>query len=1271
MNKKRKNRKKKLILSFVLLIILVGFNGIMIVYGGGEVQDNSAPAVPSGGRPISDCTTGNTAMRDSVRFFGVRVALVDNDGNNLGRISDIWHHDNIYAQKWLWHSKINTYNGNQNLKKDLTGAEVVTGVETATSMWKLLMEVYNGNIFWNTTVETYFPHFYVGIEFTGNDSWGGLQGKIQTMKTKWQQKYDAGEWSEVEETLKKLFQVDSIDYANSFIQFEPLEMLTMWKCNKFDVAKHLIYYGTPSELVNVTKWYGATATSPSPQERFFEKYGTGIRIESGKDHPTPYSETSSASIDFDTFKSSVGTNGYAVSHIWLKDFFNGEDCDTLVEIINENETDYPADSAAYHAAITAVREGDASVDIKDKDGNIHHAVDGETYNDNRENFWMFQDNYTKRTDSRDSKPKKAQCNIREVNCNTAVKNINNYGSHYTPPANIGSQEYKDAIKEISEGKWFYYASTIEGGEEVWDYFLIDQAYPIAIYKGLDPAVYGDSKASCDADTKNCEEALEYIHSNKSIFGNTNTHEYHETIKAVREGTWEYEETDPTTGATKILRIDRAYPEHNLLLEANYGNGEAECDSKDDSIECPGKPPIKNVDPCETGVSQYMDSSDKDNWLKCGIAYVEGETYSSENTGHVATDATSSFENNVVGNKEYCRIFCYEEVTTEFPTQVTGVKAGQVFFWGQLPKDDGIFGTVNITKRCSTREQDHDGESGEGYLFKKWEKDYKENEQKMVENQLKKGAYEEAMKDENITKQSSNKVCAYPLTPTGLCPFNTYNWQCTVKTSSGLVSHDPTSGEEGTWIGSLSASKDATKTGSCTMCTETDACNNATQLLKNELNNEKATFEAAVNEAITEEKKLLEAIEQCTSNLKYEYKTMVYFTFKEPMNAKYDPHERHDWVYNQKFESEPSAEDGYNQDNVDKSSHCTPTTVYTYSCSGSGADADCTASPKEVLDCTQVTWEIIGSWTYKYTNSPQLEWWSLKKGNKLVNTEHKDTAIGDEYYYSLGFGLPTALVLPNGTYGDLKAYVIHLGDNGEITDADETVYKLPEDTHFDPIADSVTVPEIGDTGKGFEYECTYEVENEIFGYDCKYNGGVLSSNSPEYCDPTEDDDPNGELIGIDVAYRLVSLLNPGDDISKAFPGQDGSGIRRKGSNWQDVEGIIPDILRADVYQQDRNGQPNLAMYEIFLDVRTITEIRKENKTLGDKAYGSFDNVECYGDGDKKYCASEFLSKLHNGGYGNQLEGTCLTTSDTAGRAQDVYSSGCNGSYSFNFSWERVN
>jgi len=84
-----KKKNKKLLLSLFLLIILVGFNGIMIVNGGTGVGESGLP----GGSPSysNDCKLNCSIYSWD---YGARVSLVDENGNQVGSTTvDYWNRD--------------------------------------------------------------------------------------------------------------------------------------------------------------------------------------------------------------------------------------------------------------------------------------------------------------------------------------------------------------------------------------------------------------------------------------------------------------------------------------------------------------------------------------------------------------------------------------------------------------------------------------------------------------------------------------------------------------------------------------------------------------------------------------------------------------------------------------------------------------------------------------------------------------------------------------------------------------------------------------------------------------------------------------------------------------------------------------------------------------------------------------------------------------------------------------------------------------------------
>lgn len=759
--------------------------------------------------------------------------------------------------------------------------------------------------------------------------------------------------------------------------------------------------------------------------------------------------------------------------------------------------------------------------------------------------------------------------------------------------------------------------------------------------GITQIFFGDF-VNIENKSDKCEDMVKYIHDNPSKYSGT---EYDKAIAEVRDGTFNYTDGD---GNKHILRG----PQNFQLLDptiykdlSKNPSGKAACEGITEAT-CPAD---TFIDDCskETGTSYFKDNIMPECWLINEIAYSTpiGQSYSSENTGHLAVEDTNG---GIVGNAEYCELFCYEEVVTSFPTAVNEVKASQTFVWGL---EDGTFGNIKIKKYCSNQSY----KKGEqGYRFEEWEEDFKDNQKKQISNFLE-WKYNEASNGK-ITTGTSGRCCI------GSCGTKK-NPRCCSRPTRYYARKTPTSGSHSdSWIGTIGEASD--NSHYATSCSSASAAKAAVTIAT-------GGYQSAYTEAKNNEQPLLVKIRQCTNNIKYVYETIVTFIFSEPVNSVYGLNSRAfsgEW----ELEIDPEKEEGYNKDNVNKST-CTPKTVYSYNCSGSGESASCTPITEIVLDCKQVTWDIEGEYIYSYPTE-EFQWFSDKRDSTLVNKKNKPS--GDEaYFYSIGFGLPTAFSLTNGKY-EMAVVVGNLGDH------EGQNYSL-ENGHFAPVSDIIRNVEINnntisiDEVHGFEYKCTYNVENEIFGYDCVYEGNNLTGNSPAYCDEKKDNDSNGNLKGIDVAYRIVSLLNEKDELEKAFPGIDSSG-RNIGDNWNKI-GIdeIYKILDDDVYE-------SLAMYEIMLDINAIRYIRKSNNEYfenGKDPYTSFvdennhQKVYCKSkgaNGEYKYCASEFLTELNTSSSLNyNLMGTCLPSGmGTEERAQHELDDECSNTYVYpEINWVR--
>ena len=825
-----------------------------------------------------------------------------------------------------------------------------------------------------------------------------------------------------------------------------------------------------------------------------------------------------------------------------------------------------------------------------------------------------------------------------LNCPEAVAYIN---EKYT----VGTSAYREQITKVINGTFSY----VDGsGVE----YKIDRAYPEVdnLYEENYSKLPG-GKAACEPNTKislDCEAAVNYVNSNQVKYPSGSA-AYHEAIAQIRNGTFEYEVIN-SQGTLTITRVDRAYPEFQMLVKETYmkKGGKAACEP----VVCDFTGSDVSIDDCVTGKTFFGDIDDDGAWLICEIAFSDGNReYSSDNTGHEAVESTNG---GIVGNAEYCELFCYEEVETQFPTNVLNVKAGQTFTWGT---SDGTFGNVSFRKKCSNQSYI---KGKQGYRFEEWEEDYRNNETAMIRYYMQKASHEKQL-DIIRTSSSGKYTSCWKCSTCHSKDGGSYSCNCRYTCRYRYKGTATSSGQShtyshGAYVGTVTGSVGSQSYSTGYSYTTSSAAKAAAKAgLESKLRSLANSKYSSYSSKKTSEGKLLEKIRQCYNNLKYVFKTTVQFTFSEPVNKAYGPNSR-----NFEFDDDLLVNGSYNENNVN-TSQCKWFNAYSYTCHGTKGSASCTPKLERVRDCTVVTWDVKGRYTYTYPVE-EFQWYSLKTDSTLVNEKLKGSE-DEAFFYYIGFGLPTALSLTNGQY-ELKVTVANLGDNAKTNGAQNynTQYG-----HFYPIAEEVTIN--SGKGYGFEYSCEYEVDNEIFGYDCQYDSnGNLLPNSPEYCDKDEDEDSNGSLVGIDVAYRLITLLSDEDNSDKSFPGMDGTG-RQPGSNWGFSELQFHEILDADIYEDDQ------AMYEIMLDVNAINRIREDNENYfnaGRDPYTSYvdennnQKVYCATDstGNVKYCASDFISELYNRtGLNYPLLGTCLPTANTQERAEYILENGCDTAYTY--------
>ncbi len=288
-------------------------------------------------------------------------------------------------------------------------------------------------------------------------------------------------------------------------------------------------------------------------------------------------------------------------------------------------------------------------------------------------------------------------------------------------------------------------------------------------------------------------------------------------------------------------------------------------------------------------------------------------------------------------------------------------------------------------------------------------------------------------------------------------------------------------------------------------------------------------------------------------------------------------------------------------------------------------------------------DLTTSGTFNIVYHDPLNWY----GNKTTGEpEAKEDILkkpagskGLPWYKWLGYGLPTAFMTPNGTYGAdwvdkngngdglfdglLKLTFDHLGTKtnmgGKVGFAD-----ADSETHFDMLIKKV----FGSTQ--LEYGCPFRIINELFGNDCKYEEDsmgnlVLTDDSPAYCDPKDDDkvesgdpDPNDDpdnpynrrryIRDIDVVFRVIDLISstnitPNKNVvDNAFPGILGTG-RIRGRNWAKLtDSEIEDVLSEDIYQKE-------PMYSLELNTSNIRYIRELNRQAR-SASGTYNAADPY-------------------------------------------------------------
>lgn len=635
----------------------------------------------------------------------------------------------------------------------------------------------------------------------------------------------------------------------------------------------------------------------------------------------------------------------------------------------------------------------------------------------------------------------------------------------------------------------------------------------------------------------------------------------------------------------------------------------------------GEPPVEPCQPtmsfdnCVSGILQLEDNGNPSCWYDSNTAYNYG------GSTQVSKEAEMG--------SGYCDVYCFETFTTDFPTSVDSVKAGQTFLWGNGSRGDGLFGSISATRTCRTKT----------YKYNEWKTTWTANENNL------RNAYNNYVQAQRMTV-GTNKNCNYSVTtqvtvyecnryqpvnggaaaggydklidsktfgysydgngnlvypsnpPSDYIPAN--GWACSPKDVRVATENRGNDGYTYTATGGVSS--DNRSNYGCTLTQD--------QANKDGNNYRGSVISRYWNQYtgfLTNRTTISNNIKACyTGNVPYNNTTKVTINFSDPLGFR---------------NISTTLNSSGNSSTSQNTNLCTVKQELTYNCAGSG----CTVGYTPFVDCSgegqYAEWNMSASYNYYYTS--EFMWNSVKDTNDIVRASGSSGL-----YYSIGYGLPTSLSLPNGYYG-LSATVTGFGHNG----------------HFNNITNT------------YDYNsCTYKVVNELFGTDCKYDSnGTLTSNSPFYCDPQEDSVVRGTVKGIDLVYRIVSFDN-------MFPSIDGDG-RVPGSNWATVIGtsMYNSITTNDIVY---DSEP---MYQIELTPALISEIRADNEkyrengkdpyTSYEASTGSNKEIKCVTNHtiDGTYCVSEFLTELMTE---NILTGTCTNSGlSSEERANLILANGC--------------
>ena len=719
----KKKRKRNLIISLIVLTVLLTLGGMTTALGSTSVGDNIGIAPPSYvyGWPTSQpCRKSCTYST----HWGLRLALVDKNGKRVSgtRILDLWGSAFLNASGTKHRNYITVVEGRdvnlssaayfganlrqEALKTDQYGLQVTKG-----PYWTSSSTVKASFLEFAQYAQKSAPGLATALR-TVDGSLGTGSGADITVTPKWfdyvadiaeaqdkNKETDDGPGNLLYEILVKLGYKGTGDGSRRvhdaaregyFLQAEPL--MTYARIGG-QIRRMYWFTGTLTEAMMFD--IAANGKVGGPCGGFWHGYCDGVPktpglyIVDGKDRPSCFIEGDNYFDNFSAWEMlgpiTTGIRGEGVAHIYFGQFNDGVDCETAVKWIHAHPDQYGApNSDTYNAAIAKIVDGTFTYIDNTGATSTEMTIDGKyptsTY------VFLNPTNYMQRVDDPPTSEKKASCEIPEkLICDQVVSYINKWSGLVKD-----TDEYHNAIDRVEAGTYFYYGSP--GGDGInKHYYMIDGPYDrmyLKKEKYTDPDSPYDGYASCAEPGKlSCEQAVAIINGetpsgltgfefNSGVSFPLNSQAYHDAVAQVVAGNFKY-----TDGKNRAWEIDTGYS-FNMLDPTYYVlsqfGGKAACE--DIPVPC-GEPAEVEIDKtCETGLNYYKDSAQEKYWLVCESAYLKGNDpltgipYSSDNTGH---DAVEEANDGIVGNKDYCELFCTETVETEFPTSVSNVKAGQV------------------------------------------------------------------------------------------------------------------------------------------------------------------------------------------------------------------------------------------------------------------------------------------------------------------------------------------------------------------------------------------------------------------------------------------------------------------------------------------------------------------------------------------------------------------------------------------------------------------